>query len=192
MLKKYNFPKHFNDFFYEEILVRLGWKDYDIEGELPEGIEVRPYYWGDCTCGWDDVILNFNEDHCADCYSTKLYALKKQFKTQKEEYERHRDELCDEYGLHRLYGCESHCTCDYNERWQTWFNNSKLGEEGCADNCPVVLPNFYFKPLDLKIYWYKYPMRSVESNKPVTKEMLIQISDYISDCGFAPVFEDTD
>ncbi len=179
MTKRFPFPKHFDDFFYQEILVPLGWKDYDIKEELPEDIQVRPYYWGDCTCGWDDQILDFDQDHHEDCYQIKLVALREQFKG--EEYDKHRDNLCKEMNLDKKYGSEVHCTCDYNQRWEKWFEYHKLGEEGCSDDCPTVLPNFYFKPLDLKIYWYKYPMRGVESNKKVTREMLIQISDYVAD-----------
>lgn len=36
-------------------------------------------------------------------------------------------------------------------------------------------PNFHYKPTDLKVWWYKYIGRDVETNRPVTDEEVIEI-----------------
>ena len=36
------------------------------------------------------------------------------------------------------------------------------------DEDMIDLPNFVYKPTGLEIFWYKYPMRSAESNQDVS------------------------
>lgn len=46
-------------------------------------------------------------------------------------------------------------------------------------------PNFWHKPTDFRVRWYKYIGRDVETNKPVTEEILTALSSLIQD----PVLE---
>jgi len=49
---------------------------------------VMPYYWGDCTCGYDDRENEWckKNDHQPECYYV-------------------------------AFGCASRCNCDYSDRW---------------------------------------------------------------------------
>jgi hypothetical protein len=50
------------------------------------------------------------------------------------------------------------CTCDQN-----------------TGDCQKHKPNFYFKPDQVKIWWYKYPLREAMSTHQLTDEKLEQI-----------------
>lgn len=66
---------------------------------------------------------------------------------------------------------------------------SLVNKEGVCDN-PIfsvypysdadkqyTVPNFEFKPLGLKIYWHKYPLRDAYSNIEITEELLNTVSE---------------
>jgi len=38
------------------------------------------------------------------------------------------------------------------------------------------LPNFWYKPLDFKVWWYKYIGRGVETNMNLTKEQMLDMT----------------
>ena len=46
-------------------------------------------------------------------------------------------------------------------------------------NCGDRVVNFWYKPTNLKIYWYKYPMRSAGANQEITTEYLEAV---LEDC----------
>lgn len=49
------------------------------------------------------------------------------------------------------------------------------------DDAPEVdLPNFECPRLDLKIKWYKYPLRDSYSNIPFTEEMMCSLEEILS------------
>ena len=74
--------------------------------------------------------------------------------------------LCKEFGLGKL-GCAVHCTCDMQERYEKWL--VKIGySNGHKDSCLLVRPNFWYKPEDFTIMWYKYPLRDSYSNKEIS------------------------
>lgn len=156
----------------------LGQNFYFVPGFENETFVVRPYYWGDCTCGWDDHE-NFPGDHHPECYETKLLALKKKHGDPSiigdTPYTRARTALCKSMGLSHEHGCEMHCTCDYYERYEKWFDEHKFGEMGHADNCPIVLPNFLHKPSGYTIKWYKYALRDAYQNRILSEEEFREI-----------------
>ena len=39
-------------------------------------------------------------------------------------------------------------------------------------------PNFWYKPTDLKIYWYKYPLRDTWANQEITAESLKKVLEH--------------
>jgi hypothetical protein len=49
------------------------------------------------------------------------------------------------------------CTCDSCEE----------NDYACEPSCLSMRPNFYFKPTDLKITWYKYILRGGETNQSI-------------------------
>lgn len=48
------------------------------------------------------------------------------------------------------------------------------------DEALQSMPNFVYKPDDICIYWYKYPLRQAYANKPLTEEKL---ADMLNVCG---------
>jgi hypothetical protein len=160
-----------------KMLEWLGWEPYD-ESTIQKGdFTIRPYYWGDCTCGWEEIESDLLLHHQLECYQTKLNELKRRKGPPYNNpvYSKYRTELCLQMGLDPERGCEVHCTCDYDERYKAWFEAHKLGDDGHKDSCPIVLPNFECKSLGFTLKWYKYPLRDSYSNIPLTTELLAQM-----------------
>ena len=160
------------------------WREYGEEFEN-EIFTVREYYWGDCTCGFDN--LDIKTKHSEDCYQTRLdkekikagwiknkyfgldipeswswdYSQKKEKKIMKS--------LCKELniGWNNGLSCAIHCTCDYDTKYKKEITEAGF-PNGCKDNCKLVLPNFHYKPTNFQIQWYKYPLRDSYSNKKIT------------------------
>ena len=202
---------------FEEELFRLfdviapdrnnSWREYGMEFEN-DVFSVFPYYWGDCTCGYDEKDSQWQEEneHEPHCYQS---ALKKaldewlenhpepeveMFNTSYEEVEtgitfisavparspsadmwrkwhdekqeieeKIYDKLCAEFSMDREYCCATHCTCNYKERRKRFY------EEHYHDkNCPIVKPNFLYKPTGFAIKWYKYPLRDSYMSQNIT------------------------
>lgn len=74
-----------------------------------------------------------------------------------------RRELCQAMGLSYPNGCAVHCTCDFQTRW-VGFSTGNSHQE----RCPIVLPNFWYKPTDYRLMWYKYPLRDAYANRSVS------------------------
>jgi hypothetical protein len=193
------------------------WRPYGPEFEN-DTFEVFPYYWGDCTCGYDEKDMEWSEanTHHEGCYQTLLRAEMKAYDTRtgyssplslfdaahfnveteplevgervigasllitpkgdaeqrrKAYDERHKYErtlmrrLCKQLGISwdTGRGCAVHCTCDFDERWRA-FN----AENSHDLLCPIVRPNFLYKPTGFQIQWYKYPLRDAYMSEPLT------------------------
>lgn len=66
---------------------------------------------------------------------------------------------------------------DWSEKYGVHFKNEKfIMRPFCwceKEDCPMCRendpePNFWYKPLDFKVWWYKYIGRGVETNKKLT------------------------
>jgi len=199
---------------WEEQLIKLfdvyaadrdnSWREYGIEFEN-KTFSVFPYYWGECTCGYEQKEYKWNEknNHEDHCYQTalkteqndwlvqnpeptaELLKVKKKkiehritmisisgadkssqksewlkwFHRREKKWEKIYTKLCAEYKLDRKFGCAVHCTCNYTQRWDRF-----RAENNHDENCPIVKPNFLFKPTGFKIQWYKYPLRDSYMN----------------------------
>lgn len=143
---------------------------------------VRPYYWGDCTCGYEQAEAKWDESnhHSPDCYQSRLAAALIfmgweccngwSFKPSKMSYDKAdkierqmRERLCAELGLSYPEGSLAHCTCEKQKNWLEWRSKN----DHSAD-CLTVLPNFHYKPTDYRLSWYKYPMRSAYANQDLS------------------------
>ena len=153
--------------------------DVYVEEFKCETFELFPYYWGDCTCGYDKLEAEWCEKnhHRPDCYQTELHARLREAGLEPWEERQRRNrpyeeeqrieeqiykELTAKYGL-PMQGCAVHCTCDYMDRLREFCE-----KHSHDPNCPVVRPNFKYKgpgPLHgLEIRWYKYVGRSMSTN----------------------------
>jgi hypothetical protein len=194
------------------------WREYGVEFEN-DVFSVFPYYWGDCTCGYDekDYQWSAENEHESSCYQSALdramrewlekhpepeaqmhnttveeielgvtfisseparspsadmwrkwYAKKRRFE------DKTYDKLCTQYGVDRKFGAAIHCTCDYRDR------RHKFREKNDHDkNCPIVKPNFLFKPTGFSIQWYKYPLRDSYMSQNIT---LDEFKEIVSKC----------
>ena len=167
-----------------------------------ETFSVFPYYWGDCTCGFNDIECPIKH---INCYQNELEEEKLKngwyrdsngflqysgrglklgdnpldvFDIEMKKEEEICKKLCDKYDLPFPDGCMVHCTCDYDKRYENWLKEIGYPEEH-KDDCLLVKPNFYYKPTDFKIKWYKYPLRDSYSNRPIT---LKEFKHIIDDC----------
>lgn len=123
-----------------------------------EVFSMRPFYWGDCDCGYDSLESQWCDanPHAEDCYYRKAQAIP---------YARdsNRDErlkaLCAEYQIpwNDGLGCMVHCTCGQEARWLDWS-----ATHGHAKTCCIAVPNFHHKPSGLEVRWYKYMGRGME------------------------------
>lgn len=148
-------------------------------------IDVRPYYWGDCTCGWAD--MSFDEPHEPTCYQSlvdKELAEQYKFKADEDGYleaprkmsykkadaikDAVRKKYCKQFDLSFPAGSAVHCTCVHDKHAEEWFDKNKKGEFGHADNCEVQLPNFAYKGVELR--WYKHFGRSMSVNVSMSEK----------------------
>lgn len=167
----------------------------DHEGYENDTFVIRPYYWGDCTCGFEEMLADFenNNDHRDYCYRKLVEKdLIEQYGWTKDSIgileptesisinekmrikEKVQKKWCKRLGLSTGIGMAIHCTCDYKER-----RNKFLSEHDHDEWCPIVLPNFYHKPTGFSMQWYKRPLRNSYMNMDLTKD---QFKDIIKDC----------
>jgi len=128
---------------------------------------VFPYYWGNCSCGFDDHEFKEGHINCIqneyDEYGDDLFENDKKYEITKKLYQKRG---WDTKSKKWYYGCLSSCDCDYNERYQRWLNSISY-PEGHKKDCLLLKPNFLYKPTGLKIQWYKYPLRDSYSNQEI-------------------------
>lgn len=156
------------------------------ESYSTDTFDMRAYYWGDCTCGWDD--FEFVENHDGDCYQSELRARQEAVGYDRTSYEwdsfesnkwremadRVYAELTSKFGL-PMTGCAVHCTCSYPKRFDVWFDAHKLGPDGHEPKCPAILPNF--KCGDFEVRWYKYLGRGMSMNQDIDANSFFEIID---------------
>jgi len=143
-----------------------------------EVFEMRPYYWGDCSC--NQVEESFDEEHQPDCYQTLVdnELIEKGWKRKKEGYlsapvkltydqiekieDVIRKKYCKKFKLTFPAGCAVHCTCVHDKHFDEWYENNKMGRNWHSDNCELELPNFKHLKTGLEIRWYKWIGRDTE------------------------------
>jgi hypothetical protein len=71
-------------------------------------------------------------------------------------------ELCKKFGIpwDNGRGSAVHCTCGFNEESMKWEDENQHKED-----CPMIRPNFLYKPTGFQVNWYKYIGRSMEFEK---------------------------
>jgi len=135
------------------------------------GIEYHPYYWGDCTCGYDEEKRKWyeNHHHTADCFHMRYLAEEKRLLWDKLEgqsilgkWRKVRPYLV-QWSKSNGYEDASHggmaiyCTCPYGQEWSEWSSTHFH-----APDCKLMLPNFKFG--EAGICWYKHVGRDMCTN----------------------------
>lgn len=80
--------------------------------------------------------------------------------------------LCAEMNIPWNDGCGSavHCTCGKEENAKTFF-----AKHDHAERCAIAMPNFWFKPTNFRLTWYKYIGREMEPDGELPADFLQQI-----------------
>lgn len=90
----------------------------------------------------------------------------------------------DTFMLRPYSWSESDCSCGLDDKEEEYYlANGKHKELGLhaiyCYNCSDRIVNFWYKPTNLKIYWYKYPMRSAYANQKINYNYLRAV---LEDC----------
>ena len=153
---------------------------YGVEYEN-ETFFTMPYWWGDCTCGWDFIDNGHSKlealSHRECCYQNEYRFLMPDKGLRK---------LLSKHGFLRdipewRAGSALHCDCDYGEREGEIINSyaKEFGHMGHLDTCKLVMPNFWHKPSGYQLSWYKYPLRDSYANAKISENEFLSI---IDDC----------
>jgi hypothetical protein len=145
---------------------------------------IFPYWWGDCTCGYDELEDKWSEQHkhTPECFITRLQEFEEELKT---EYTPYVDpefiDLVSTWAKENGYspgweGSAVHCDCGLIDKWNSW--SSKHDHD---PSCPIVRPNFLYKPTGFAIKWYKYPLRDSYSNIKISYRELRKIVQHCLD-----------
>jgi hypothetical protein len=160
----------------------LGGNDgYGVDFEN-ETFAMFPFYWGDCTCGFDEREYAWAEAHVhgPECYRNKVAADLRELGWTTADCARHdqsyveapkgmeysaytkqqdavREKWCKRLGLTFPDGCAVHCTCGHDAEYEAW---EKVN--GHTDACLFNRPNFLHKPTGLRVNWYKWIGRDTE------------------------------
>ena len=146
---EYEVPRHKG---YEKELYRLfhrlGNTDVTYPNDFTNDVfEIHPYYWGDCTCGYEEKKLKWEKlhQHSPNCpwrgYSYKL-------------------PLPDP------------CRCGYVHELEMFE-----AENDHTDDCLLLRPNFWFKPTGYKLKFYKYPLRDSYASQKLSLAKFGQMID---------------
>lgn len=138
--------------------------------------EMRPYYWGDCDCGYEELEWEWttSHTHSDNCYQAELRrekiaagGIEKGDRVERPKhlsYDQWRDiedgiydRLCAKFKRSRKLGCAAHCTCAYDREWKKF---SKAN--GHKPTCSLELPNFLHRASGLEVRWYRYIGRGME------------------------------
>lgn len=149
-------------------------ENFNVKTIIGKDFEIRSYYWGDCTCDGETADKEWcdKNKHEDKCYQIELGNLMEKEGDPYGFYDT--QAVKDLLKKHNLpeQGCAVHCDCSYEKRWGE-FLGSRGGYH--RDNCEVIQPNFLYKPANLEINWYKYPLRDSYSNRPFDEEELKEI-----------------
>lgn len=73
----------------------------------------------------------------------------------------------DVFEMH-MYDWTGECTCGAGDE-----------SENHLSNCVLARPNFWYKPTDYKLEWYKYPLRDSYANQDISRK---EFAKMVLDC----------
>ena len=142
--------------------------------------EMRPFYWGDCTCDYEPTVAKWEKenDHDPTCYQTIFHEMH----YKKDDYgfkEGH--DFNDECGCVATVcamfkispdapGSYVHCTCMHDINTANFLNTISHSE-----SCEVDKPNFKHYNSGIEIEWYKYIGRDMEYPDDISTDVWINM-----------------
>lgn len=177
-------PAYENVFY--ELVHALSGKETEFYGDYVSDLfDYHPYYWGDCTCGFEEK-LEFWEDshfHSNTCYHTVVRerinsymasfpVLVNDFHDRLTMEHEIAKEVAKEMGLPSADGFMSICTCEYRIRHMEYTSTHTHSAD-----CRIIWPNFFFKPTGYMLEFYKYPLRDSYASRDLNPEEFKQMID---------------
>jgi hypothetical protein len=120
--------------------------------------EMRPFYWGDCTCHYDTVRSVWEEKnrHTQDCYQT-IY------------HDKHYVDYAGDSGWN--FDLKAvHCTCGKTNEYAEFIKTISH-----ADHCEMDKPNFKHYASGIEVEWYKYIGRDMEYDQDIPIETWVDV-----------------
>lgn len=175
------------------------WREYgpDFENDVFRVLYDRQD--GECTCGFVKLAEKWHEDNpeSPDCYYTLQWNAIQKWdqehgwdKAKGEEWHRlcglrnrfersMRKRLCERFGIPWDDGKGSaiHCTCGKKEKAKEWFSRPENDHKPPCVIWLMGLPNFFHKPSNYGVHWYKYPCRDAYGTEAMTPEGFAAIID---------------
>jgi hypothetical protein len=151
---------------------------YNVAGDFKnEVFEMRSYYWGDCTCGFDEKDWAWSEGHkhTEECWHTRAYAAHDRIDDVYGDGGKEFDEWAVANGWGRqkdgdlVPGVLAYCDCGHDKAYAAWRES---GNDHSAE-CLPTLPNFRYG--DFEVRWYKYLGRGMSMNRPIQQPEMTAI-----------------
>lgn len=137
-------------------------------------LEMHPYWWGGCTCGFDEKDSSWSEEHphTEICFFNRYQAEEEPLINEGIPFAK-RNDLMIKWAKANGYvnapnGMAVHCDCGVDQAYVIWRNSNNH-----ASDCRKVVPNF--KCDGLEIRWYKYIGRGMSMNREVSREELRRV-----------------
>lgn len=144
---------------------------------LSPRFDIRPYYWGDCTCGFEEAESAWLADHpCPpSCFASLYNAEASRIGYGHPQYHEHLTRWARAHGFPQAPdGMAMHCDCGRRLADREW-----LARHHHTSVCPIILPNFAHHPSGFSLMWYKYPLRDSYMNQSLSYPQFHAI---IDDC----------
>lgn len=165
-----------------------------------ETFVMRPFYWGDCDCGYVEKAEAWSDTHkhSDECYQSQVDRdLERAGWTRNKwgyldspenlSYEEKqiiesdiRQKWCLTFVLSFPYGCAVHCTCQHDLDWQEFIAHNQH-----LETCSAILPNFHHFTSGVKIEWYKYIGRDNKIENPNNADVALILREAIASVGQA-------
>lgn len=136
----------------------------------------QPHFLGSlCFCRYGRARREYENDnqHDASCFHAQWKEIDDVFKKHPRYHQSNKlkaervnmcKQLCDRFMIkYNPKEIAKICTCNFESDW------SNLNFEHEAD-CPKVMPNFWYKKTDLKIWWYRIFFRDAYANQELCLE----------------------
>jgi len=165
------------------LLDKIGGDSFHGEEFENDVFEIFPYYWGDCTCSFEQLEDEFYEtySHSPYCYQYDYEKFEKRHGFDWHNSENTVKELITIMEKHAIsydpkdpiLGCATWCSCGFQD-WENKFYEENSHEEDCL----LVKDNFHYKPTGFGIQWYKYPLRDAYMNQNISLKEFKKIIDH--------------
>lgn len=145
--------------------------------------EMHPFYYDDCSCGFEDESYQWQETHPHDtmCYQQQLDSLIRLEGIDPDDWGVDNTDKTDVIArkLARSLGLSDSvtytlCTCNREALVTQWYQ-----AHGHKENCLLIQPNFWHYASGTSINWYKYIGRSMKGGEDLS---FIQWIDIVKEC----------